>query len=248
MFTLPITFFGGAGIVGPSLDGLKHWVEADSGVTVNNTDDNHVVLWADKSGNGNDWSEDTGFVSLIDGELNGHPVISSEGGTGGGAPYLTMPSLFATGNPAIPAEVYVVIRNSTGSDIGFSWLGSSTETNSSHYPNGGVVYDNFGSTVRSDFNDGNGGADQRAFHIYNISNGANASPFIMRSKGVQQYSGGPFDSSWISTWRLFASNPAAPSGYGLHGQIAALLIYDHAHDSDERLQTYTYLSTKYGVT
>lgn len=237
-------FTVGRKITDPVLTGLKHWVEADSGITKDGS--NIVSVWADKSGNGTDWGTPTsGNLTWVAAQINGLPVLRSPGATGGGAPQLRQAGFFTTGNSNIPAEAFVILKNN---DIttGYAWGGFSTDTNSAHWPFTTDVYENFGITPRVS---GTNPYNARAYSIYNITCGGTGATYVLRQKGTQFYSGGPLNTSWAGTFCLFAGNIAGgvANTYGLNGDIAAIMIYDHALSSPDRAKTYSYLSQKYAI-
>jgi hypothetical protein len=250
MFTLPFGFFKAAASgPTPPAASLVAWWKADAGVTKDGS--NHVSVWADQSGNGHDWGTPTGgSVTWMASQINGLPAIYSPGGTGGGAPYLTL-SNFMGGGTNAPAEVFVVLKGAVGGGTSnYSWAGTSTQTDSSHWPFSTVSwYENFGSTFRSS---GNASANSvfTNWAIMNVeatgSSGA-ANSYKGRINGTQLFATGPNNSGWASTWRLFASNATAPSGYGFNGYIAEILIYNGILSSGDRTSVLSYLNARYGL-
>ena len=228
---------------GPSLTGLKHWVEADSGITKDGS--NTVSAWADKSGNGTNWgSPQSGNLTWVANQINGLPVLRSPGATGAGAPQLRQTGFFTTGNSNIPAEAFIILKNNANT-IGYAWGGFSTDPASSHWPFTTDVYENFGIPSRVN---GTNPYNVRAYSIYNISSGGTVTPYVLRQSGTQFFSGGPLGSSWASTFCLFAGDSVGGANtYGLNGDIAAIMIYDHVLSSTERAKTYSYLASKYAL-
>lgn len=260
MFTFPVGHNKKASSTGPGVANLVHWVSADVGVTKDGS--NFVSAWADQSGNNTNWGNLTttgAQLTWVANQINGYPIIRSPGAGGsvdGAAPYLKQNAFFATGNTNVPAEVFVVLKSNGAQPI-YSWAGFSTEPESSHYPySGGNIYENFGSTTRPNaqpptLSVGRGGSNPcQTYNIYNISNGASAGAigsYVMRLGGTQFYTGGPFNSGWASTFRLFASNTSAPAGFGMSGDIAEILIYSGVLNSTDRTTVYNYLQTKYNL-
>ncbi len=233
---------------------IKHWVKADVGVTKDGS--NNVLAWLDQSGNGTNWGTPTnGYVTWTANQLNSLPVLRSPGGTNVGtpAPYLSQAGFMPTSNTNAPGEVFVVLKTAASVDPAYSWAGFSTQNQSSHYPFGGDIYENFGIVSRQShtpptLSTPRGGSNPcHSYNIYNISSGGSGGSYFMRLGGLQFFAPGSVNSGWASTFNLFASNTAAPPAFGFNGDIAEIIMYGTTLGDGDIAIILNYLQAKYAL-
>jgi len=173
--------------------------------------------------------------------------VFGKNGAGQG-PYLQQ-APFLPNTLSQAGEVFVVLKsNVTSGGTTYSWASFSNDGNSSHYPFGNDIYDNFGSSRQNGTPSGGGNTVCRQYGILNISSGGNGGLYVMRHQGTQFYSGGPFNATWgTNNWRIFASGQNAPANFGLQGDIAEILVYNGVCSSGVRASAMSYLQTKYAL-
>jgi hypothetical protein len=208
-------------------DGIRIWLKADASSA------NFIRRWPDQAGNGADAIQYVGTrqpVYVAD-SLNGRPAVHFSG-----AQYLTLPD-FMQGASA--GEMFAVVRADpyTSSTIrGFMRMGSNVYN--AHYPlTGGVIADNFGSTTRKD---GAGAPvqDLGQYLLYDATSAPN--DWMSRISGLPYYAVQSNIVGFSITPQLGLSQ-----SYYFAGDMAEILIYDHALTEDERLAVGHYLAGKY---
>ena len=215
---------------GPPTDGLALWLRADSGVTVDQ--DGKISTWQDQSGLGNDATQTSGSNQplLVAGSINGLPTVHFSG-----SQWLNLPDLM---NGATAGELFLVLKGDQDLPLqayGLMSFGSGYE---SYYPYiDGVIYENFGSTVR--YTVGNPSQPLDAYHIFNVS--SQTGDWEARINGILQYQ------TLVNTV-YFPSSPVLGhnSLYGaFSGDIAEIIIYDRVLDASDRETIEKYLAGKY---
>ncbi|WP_412543332.1 LamG-like jellyroll fold domain-containing protein [Longispora sp. K20-0274] len=215
---------------GAPAGGSLVWLRADVGVTVNGT---NVTSWNDQSGNGRNaiMTTPTRQPHLVQGQLNGNPVLRFDG-----AQSLYFPS------PVNPYtfSVFVVGKNSKSS--GFSMiLGPG-----GNYPNNQLRWEN--STQALFVGTGNN------MPVVTSTIGNTMVPHELSAtydgSTMRVYRDGAFVSSHSFTtnsgWTL-ASIGAWYSSYFMVGDLAEVLVYPTALGDGDRMATDSYLRTKYAL-
>jgi hypothetical protein len=154
-----------------------------------------------------------------------------------GSEFLDLPNIM---NGATAGEMYVVMRcdpYDSNTIRGFMRIGSNGDN--AHYPLSGSIKDNFGSTMRQD---GSGIAleDLSQYHIYNAV--STPSKWTNRLNGILNYT------TSVNTVG-FSNSPqiGLSQYYFFAGDIAELIVYDHALDVNEETAVQKYLSVKYTI-
>jgi hypothetical protein len=233
MGTMPLL---GAGLAGPAsaapsppLTGLAAWYRADLGVTEAGTG---VSQWNDQSGNGHHvvQATDANRPALVTGVINAHPVIRF---TRANTDRLVDTSGLSISQPY--TLVMVAARTATG---GTQWVLSAGDGNyrcigydSDDTPQmfaGGIVDDAVPLNT--------------AFHAFiGIFNGASSEIFIDNSSVVT----GDAGSGSIGGVGIGVGNGTTGDPFG--GDIAEVLIYDHALDGTERTALAAYVAARYAL-
>jgi hypothetical protein len=215
----------------PPTSGLVLQLEASTGITLDGS--GGVSSWSDQSGNGHNATQGTAGnrPTVAANVLNGYPVVHFAGST---AQYLSLPNLLSGDTQA---EALVVVRATTasGNNSGLWYFGT---TGGNWYPlASGILYDSFGSNAQQ--TEGAPTPNITQFHVYDVSS----------QTGLWQ--------SWIDGVPLYqdATNTVAftsapllgqnGSGYGFYGDIAEILVYNHALSASDRQSASTYLAQKY---
>jgi alpha-tubulin suppressor-like RCC1 family protein len=218
-------------------NGLSLWLKADS---VNNN--SYVARWTDQSGRGQD-------AVTLDG--NARPVFVQDPVTGtpvlrfdGASKVLNLPN-FMSGKTA--GEMFVVLRTSATQPTwpGFMTIGTGGQPwdNGSAYPTqGGTIRDDFGSNREHDI--GTPYQDLTHFHIHNVV--STASEWTARTNGKLDYSTTTNTVSYSSSPQIGYGYGAVVSGY-FAGDLAEILIFDHALSAQERERVHWYLAEKFAL-
>lgn len=223
---------------GPTLpmSGMKLWLRGDFGVVTNAN--NLVTTWTDGSANGNSATAGTSTAPLAVGNaIWNKPALRFNGqNTSMGLPN------FLQGATAV--EAFVILRAASSSPSGNRGLWSFGSNYRNAYPQGnGQIVDDFGSSNRYTFSPNAPITEQ---HLYNVV--SSSTEWTSRMNGAVQFTYGSNGVGFWS-WPLLGSGGAV-SGYGstnFDGDIAEVLIYDHALTQSERDAVTAYCKGKYGL-
>jgi alpha-tubulin suppressor-like RCC1 family protein len=219
------------------MSGIKLWLRADLGVVADSN--NLVTTWTDESGNGNSaLSPGTAAAPLaVSNAISGKPALRFNGQSTS----LNLPN-FLEG--AAAAEAFVILRASSAMPGGNRGLWSFGSNYRNAYPQGdGQIVDDFGTTDRYSFVPT---APINEQHLYNVV--SSATEWTSRMNGSVQFTTAS-NAVGFWPWPVLGSGGAV-SGYGstnFDGDIAEVLIYDHALTQSERDAVTAYCKEKYGL-
>lgn len=215
----------------PSIAGLRLWLKADVGIT----GASDISRWADQSGNGKDATNVSGALpKLIASQINGLPVVRFNGGTSA----FSLPN-FMSG--ATEGEIFVILRAATedsNSTRRYLWkFGSSGH--GLQYPGDGNyrINDEFGSSTNMVEGDPN--IPLTAFNVYNVS--ARTGEWTSRLNGIVHYK----TSTNTVGFRADPSLGWDGNTASFNGDVAEILVYDHAFSSQERESVGQYLAQRF---
>lgn len=221
---------------GLSKSGLKLWLRADSGVTVDGS--SYVTNWNDQSGTGNHGTASgTAKPLLVTNTLNGQSVLRFDGND-----YLSVPDHASLK----PAQITVI---AVGKQTVNNWSGFAIKTTSTSWNNG------YGMMILP-------GSGLRGFWANHFTNGGttgnfsqNTNSLLIGSYNLQQVR------YWINgteqtpkaytsaishaTTPLYIGSQAG--SYGVNGDIAEVLIYDRVLTDSERKEIEGYVYARYAV-
>lgn len=182
-------------------------------------DSGRVATWTDRSGNGRHYTQST---------AGQRPTIDTLGGQ--------------------PALVFVVLAADADPPAANARTGLwqfSTVTLGTHYPyTDGVVYDQFGTSVRK--TTGNPTPSLAALRLYEVI--TTPDEWTNRIDGVQHYTTPTNAVEWrASATSIGGSIDASGSAGVLHldGKIAEVLVYPSKRDASHLAQLYTYFAGRY---
>ena len=210
-----------------SIGGLRLWLEADVGVTVNS----NGFTWADQSGNSYNATQGTGAnqPAWVASQLNGRPVVHFSGSQS-----LTLLNVLSG---AAQGEIFAVVRSSAAPNTTnclWAWGGAS----GSVYPySNGTVYDDFGTNTWVSL--GKPPVDLTQYQLYNIS--SSSSEWTQRFNGLASY-------DRLGNTVSFRTNPSLGTGNGnFTGDIAEIIVYNAVLTPAQRDTIGTYLGNKYNL-
>ena len=227
------------------MTGLKLWLRGDFGVV---KDANNLVsTWTDESGNLNNATQSATSLqpTLVSNAMNAQPVLHFDGQ----GRLLGVPNFLSS---ATAAEGFVVTRASSefpangGGVWSFGWSIPCGCGHGTRYPNDqGHIVDDFSSANAYDSGP-IGGAHLDDPHVYNVV--SSSSEWTSRINGNIQY-------TTTNNTVAFSPGPAiGASGWQpfydrnyFTGDIAEVLVFDHALTQTERDAVLSYLSGKYGL-
>ena len=224
--------------------GLKLWLRADFGVV---KDANNLVsTWTDESANLNNATQATtsSQPTLVSNAMNAKPVLRFDGQT----KLLGLPNFLSS---ATAAEGFVVTRvpSETSANGGGVWsFGWNVPAGCGHgnrYPDDqGQILDDFSSA--NNYYSGPTGARLDEPHVYNVV--SSSAEWTSRINGNLQFT---------TTNNTVAFSPGPAIGAGgwqpfydrnyFAGDIAEVLVFDHALTQTERGAVFSYLHDKYGL-
>jgi hypothetical protein len=216
--------------------GMKLWLKPEDLVQSSGG----LARWADQSGGGNDATQATlaSRPQVVVGAINGEPVARFDGSSS----HLNLP-YFMSG--CTSAEMFVVLKGATASGAClFSSIGQGGAT---FYPNSsGQISDGFGSIAQYNFS--SSGLDLTQPHLYNVSAAAStwtanldgnvlylttANSVNFNDGGFTPLIGAARGGAYFSLSNFFS------------GDVAEIIIYDHALTPPERESVNFYLNQKY---
>ncbi len=221
------------------LTGLKLWLRGDFGVTADGN--NLVSSWLDQSGNSNSANQSSGGnkPTVVASAMYGKSVIHFNGST----TMLHLPNLFQNWSAA---EGFVILRTTSAQAPPGGGLWGTGNTLYTGYPGGdGHVIDNFGSSGA--FNTGTPIVNLTEQHLYNVV--SQTGEWTARLNGSVQFT---TSTNTVAFWPY----PEIGAGAGFldnsaishfDGDIAEVLIYDHALSQADRDSVTAYCKGKYGL-
>jgi fibronectin type 3 domain-containing protein len=213
------------------LTGVRLWLRADALAT-----SGKLNIWHDQSGLNNNGQVTAGRPELITGALNGRPVVRMP------ATGATLPLPSTLMNNATSAELFIVHQATrvpiNGSYTGFHAFGS-YPYQLAYSPFMGNIFDAFASTAGRDT--GVPIKPLNYFHLYSVT--SKAGEWTNRIGGVQQYTTATNTVGFTTTPTI-----GAAGGRYFVGDIAEILVYDHALTAAERAVIDQYMKTKYALT
>lgn len=242
-----ITLLVATGASGATLtvtDGLSLWLKADAGVT---TSGGVVTAWADQSGLGHDATKLDGGATLTTGALNGLPAVAFSGSDN----FSISGQVLA--NAAGQFSIFAVATDTGGTGGGHREIFSNWD----QYNMGGSVY--FGTTTSA-----TGRMLRLTDELSTSTDVTSPSSFSIlnsvRDTGDRLY---VFQGTTVLNGNIVSSTRNLTTGYYLgtqgtlrtltsdaenwKGQIAELLVYDKALNTQEWIAVNSYLTEKYFV-
>jgi len=226
------------------ISGLELWLKSDSGTyqdsakTIVSFSAGDVVgAWADQSANGNDATQTTTLnkPTLRLAVANNRPVIRFDGLND----YIDFADVFSG---LTAAEMFIVIKAANDPSIGTAgaWQFGSTSA-TAHYPfTDGIIYDDWGSTLRR--NTGDPVTPLNQFNVYNVVTIAGEwTSFI---NGTQHFTSVANTVSFTISPRLGAND--VPNSF-LEGDIGEVIIYDAKLSAGNKSDVETYLGARWGI-
>lgn len=233
--------------------GLKLWLRADAGVTLDGT--NHVSAWADQSGLARHGSQSNTSARplFVSNALNGNPVLRFDGGN----------DFFSLAGQVLTTQqftIMAVVNDTRGNgDTSFREIFSNWDF-SNHITSvffGTTDNDGNNNPVRARLTDQVGGATDPGNTQVGVGSIVNpATHFIFTgiasASDTQVYQntnllaskGGPLSALNLTTGYVIGRQGALNSEYW-RGDMAEILVYDHALSAAEFSQNIAYLQSKY---
>jgi hypothetical protein len=228
---------GAAAAFAPSdLASLTAWFDGDE--FTGTPDTTQIATWTDQEG-ANDATQGTAASRpTVDATgLNSMAVVDFDGS----ADHFVLPdfvSAYTSGSAFFVANRDVdpaAGGGSAGAVLGFFGTGSEP-----HYPfTDGVIYENFGSTVRKTV--GNVATSLATWHIGNFNSAANAWSFFMN--GTSEFSTGT-NTVAFSTGPIIGSNNLTAFW---PGKVAEILIFNAVLSQSDREKVEGYLAHRWGI-
>lgn len=224
------------GILGnnfPTSGLVGHW-DADLGVTLDATE---VSVWADQSGNGNDWLRNVNGPSVASAVLNGHDAINFDGVND-----LLSQAAFLSGSN--DGEMMLLMRRTTTANRG-SW--SFGTGSNSHWMFSNSIYEDFASTLRITGVSHGGVFDLNEWGVYSVAK-ANAGNLKIWTNGEIR-TDSVRTTGWNTTFYLGSGSSIGTTGGSLsfEGQIIEMAIWDRELSDVERWNAATWLKGKHGI-
>lgn len=208
-------------------DGIRLWLRADAAGA------GYIRRWPDQTNNGNDalQSNRSAEPFSVPNAFADRPALHFSGGQVVGLPDVM--------NSASAGEMFVVVRADpydSGTVRGFMRFGNNGDN--AHFPiYGGVIADNFGTTVRKD-SAGVPLQDLSQYLLYDVA--STSTQWTSRINGIPYYSTADNVVGFSSAPQIGLSQ-----GWYFAGDIAEILIYDYALSEEQRIAVGHYLASKY---
>jgi hypothetical protein len=232
----------GSAFVPPVTNGLKLQLAADLGVTTDGT--GAVTSWIDQSGTGNNAAPTNAATSplLVPNVINGKPVLRFSGAnqslevptdnTGFTAGDLSTFALVKFSNFSTYRTVWTKTQNNIAAPIDWYFTASSGAANLLR--GNGTAYGSFAGTAPA----------AGAF----VTVGAKVSgTAVSHYIGYNNTANGTITASPADTGWPLRIGRRLDGAVQMMGDIAEILIYDHAVSDAERLQIVNYLNNKWGI-
>jgi len=220
------------------LTGLKMWLRGDFGVTADGS--NRVSNWLDESGSGNSATQSStgNQPALVSNAMYGKSVLHFDGANSA----LNVPYFLQS---ATAAEAFVVLRAASAQPGGNHGLWSMGSNFRNAYPQtDGQIVDDFGSG--NYYFSGTPVTPITDQHLYSVV--SSSTEWTSRINGAIQFTTAS-NTVGFWPWPVIGSGGAV-SGYGstnFDGDIAEVLIYDHALSQADRDAVTAYCKAKYGL-
>jgi alpha-tubulin suppressor-like RCC1 family protein len=219
------------------MTGMKLWLRADFGVVKDAS--NLVSSLTDESGSGNTGTSSGSSQTLfVSGVMNGYPALRFNGQSTA----ISLPS-FLSG--ATGAEAFIILRATSEQPGGNRGLWSIGSDYRNAYPQSdGQIVDDFGSA--NYYWSGATIVRLNEQHLYNVV--STSTEWTSRLNGRVQFTTAS-NTVGFWPWPVIGSGGAV-SGYGstnFDGDIAEVIIYDHALSPSERDSVNSYSLLKYGM-
>ena len=216
--------------------GLKLWLRGDVGVVKDAS--NAISRWTNSTGSGIDAIQGSvaNSPAYVADAINGKPLVRFDG----------VNDTLGLGDVmqgATAGEIFVVLKatGSPGAIKGFLAFGPGGWGQWASYPDGsGNIQDNFGSTLR---NTGHSAQPLDQFHLYDAV--SKPEEWTSRINGLVQYTT-TSNTVGFTTAPVIGSSNSAFNG-PFQGDMAEILVYDHALSQAERDAVEQYLGAKYPV-
>jgi len=218
-----------------SVAGLYAWLDASQITGTFNLES--INIWLDMSGNGRNGLQATpGLYPQyhVSGGSNSKPCVIFAGGDCFNFSGWTTPTA---------AELFLVIKNDLDIPAATqaTWGIIAGTTNTPHYRfTNGVIYESFGSTLRSDC-----GSSAGALNVWNLYNVRSASgSYVCNLNGTDFYTSASNTVGWTATPILGAGT----GGAFCNARISELIIYGSVLSDADRTRIKSYLANKYALT
>lgn len=222
---------------------LALWLRADDGLftdagttpAVNNGD--AIYRWADRSGNSRHFDQTTSGnrPQLQNSVVNGKPIVDFDGVDD----YLTGSDLSAL----TAGELFIVVAADADPAVApaLGGWGFGADTTGSSYPyTDGVIYDQFGTTVRKTV--GNPTPSLASFRLYNTI--SISGEWTANLDGTQIYTTATNTVGFSTVPRIGFNNDAHYFG----GRVAEFIMYGAKLTSSDRSAVKSYIANKYALT
>jgi len=238
MFTFAVSMnkSSASGSPFPVTDQLLGLWDPEAGVTGGSP----ITVWADQSGNGNDWLEDTGSggggPTLAASILNGLSVVQFDG-----ANDKMSQSAFISGST--DGTMALVVRRTTTGNKGWHVFGSSTTQ--PHFMHSNLIYETFGSAARST-GVASSSFDNNEWGVYLVTMVGNE---MTRYANNSQFAQQTLSKQWQATFRLGTGNTGGAIGgtHSFQGEIAEMAVWDKGLDGTERTAVFDYFNDKFAL-
>ena len=231
-----ISAAAGGGVSFPVTDQLLGQWDPEIGVTGTAP----ITTWADQSGSGNDWLEDTGGggagPTLSSAVLNGLDVVTFDG-----ANDKMSQAAFISGST--DGTLVCVVRRTTTANKGWCIFGSSSSQ--PHFMFGNLIYESFGSSTRSS-GVASSAFDLNEWGVYLVTMVGNQ---MTRYANDAQFATQSLAKNWHTTFRLGTGNLGGTVGStsSFQGQIAEMAVWDKGLDGGERTSVFDHFNDKYAL-
>lgn len=233
-----------------SFTGLQLWLRADT-VAFDTVASLTVATWTDRSSNGRSPTQVTTTARpvLISNWAGGQPAVNTAGGKSLG---------WTTNNPISAGAPYTLLMVGKNPDVGVANPGggaplslrqSTTYSSPIHYSAGGVHYV-FGDGVNSASNvtiTPNFTPIQSPFQSVWVMNGTGVAPSIYINRTAQTVTAGTQTTENGTTGFLVGTNASAGNVQPWNGQIAEIVLLDHAASAAELALWNSYVTSRYGI-
>ena len=201
-----------------------------------------ITTWADQSGSGNDWLEDTGQSgagpTLSPAVLNGLDVVTFDGIND---KMSQVP--FLAGNTA---QMMLVVRRTSVQNKGWHSIGGPA-TSQPHFMFINTLYETFGVSSRRDNISHAGTFDLDEWGVYSVE--VNIPNFEIFMNNVSRFSSSSVASGWAGTFRLGTGNLGGNVGAtnSFQGQIAEMAMWDKKLSPAGRTSVFDYFNDKFAL-
>lgn len=237
MYTFPVTMMKPVPRFPVDDQLLGHW-DPMEGVTGSAP----ITTWADQSGNGNDWLEDTGSggqgPTLSSAVLNGLDVVTFDGTND-----KMSQAAFIVGSSA--GSMSLVVRRTTTANKGWHLFGSTASQ--PHFMHGNLIYESFGSTVRAS-GVASSAFDLNEWGVYTVTKGSGGFAIVRYANNVQ-FATQNTTAGWTGTFRLGCGNQGGAIGstHSFQGEVAEMAVWGKVLSTQERTDVFDYWNDKFAL-